>query len=403
MNYLDQEYLRWGKNNDKNPTKKLIPLKFHYNPYFMAEKDKGAKILVDRDGSIKNGSLVCYKQKVTIKASYTRYGSKSKVTSNTESSVAYAFKYDGIVGYGSKKGEIDEKTAQEMMKGKKVFKIIISPEDASLAGEDFTRKVICTLENMLGRKLVWFAVEHRDTDHPHTHVVISREDGEGLSFDTPLYISPKIIKTELREKAEELATRIRGYVYPNELLKKMLENIDVVGFTSLDAIIEKQTTLNGFLSLDALGKIQQEKRVLVRKRLEKLSKMDIGIIKVKSGYIIGENWKSKLFDASKIRKVDPSFNVGSDKITLFSSSKGQRTVITGKIIKKSVIDELNDRVGFIVESDDGRQFYHEQVLDYAHYSKLNVGSRVKLSWKSLTNRHNKAYDVPRIDTEEYGL
>ena len=58
MNYLDQEYLRWGKNNDKNPTKKLIPLKFHYNQYFMAEKDKGAKILVDRNGFIKNGRYV---------------------------------------------------------------------------------------------------------------------------------------------------------------------------------------------------------------------------------------------------------------------------------------------------------------------------------------------------------
>ena len=64
--------------------------------------------------------------------------------------------------------------------------------------------------------------------------------------------------------------------------------------------------------------------------------------------------------------------------------------------------------GFMIVNDgtffENLQIVFDDTLDnFEMLSKLNVGSRVKLSWKSLTNRHNKAYDVPRIDTEEYGL
>jgi len=54
------------------------------------------------------------------------------------------------------------------------FRLIVAPEDATELGElgDFTRGLMRQLEYDLERTLDWVAVDHHNTGHPHTHVVI---------------------------------------------------------------------------------------------------------------------------------------------------------------------------------------------------------------------------------------
>ena len=54
------------------------------------------------------------------------------------------------------------------------FRFIISPEDAAALGDlkTFTRELMRDVESDLGTRLDWIAVDHRNTDNPHVHVLI---------------------------------------------------------------------------------------------------------------------------------------------------------------------------------------------------------------------------------------
>lgn len=87
------------------------------------------------------------------------------------------------------------------------FRIIVSAEHgADLDLTSFTRAFMGHVEDDLGTRLDWVAVNHYDTDHPHTHVLLRGTDGEGQ----PLAMQPDYITQGLRYRAQDVATRELG-------------------------------------------------------------------------------------------------------------------------------------------------------------------------------------------------
>jgi type IV secretory pathway VirD2 relaxase len=84
------------------------------------------------------------------------------------------------------------------------FRLIISAEDGEALGDlkPFIREVMAGLEHKLGTKLEWVAVDHWDTDNPHTHVLVRgrRADGQDL------FIPSKVISSGIRGHAQEIVT-----------------------------------------------------------------------------------------------------------------------------------------------------------------------------------------------------
>ena len=56
-----------------------------------------------------------------------------------------------------------------------VHRITLSPSDREQHGDlrDMTRYVLAELEKQKGQRLHWFAVEHKNTDHHHVHVMVA--------------------------------------------------------------------------------------------------------------------------------------------------------------------------------------------------------------------------------------
>ena len=54
------------------------------------------------------------------------------------------------------------------------FRLIVAPEDAAEYDElkGFTRRLMTQVEKDLETRLDWVAVDHHNTGHPHTHVII---------------------------------------------------------------------------------------------------------------------------------------------------------------------------------------------------------------------------------------
>lgn len=72
------------------------------------------------------------------------------------------------------------------------FRLIVSAEDAGKLGDlkDATRALMAQMESDLGTRLDWLAVDHHNTGHPHTHIVIRGKDAD----DRDLVIAPEYIK-----------------------------------------------------------------------------------------------------------------------------------------------------------------------------------------------------------------
>src|SRR6202011_2335566 len=88
------------------------------------------------------------------------------------------------------------------------FRFIVSPEDAGELRDlrRYTRHLMQRMEAALGTSLDWVAVDHWNTDNPHTHIVLRGKDDTGRD----LIISRDYISHGMRERAAGLATEWLG-------------------------------------------------------------------------------------------------------------------------------------------------------------------------------------------------
>ena len=105
------------------------------------------------------------------------------------------------------------------------FRLIISPEDGAEVGSlrDFTRRLMVQMEHDLETTLDWVAIDHYNTGHPHTHIVIRGVTDQ----DKILYIAGNYITRGIRHRARELVTlRLRS---PFHTLDQLVIELDRTG------------------------------------------------------------------------------------------------------------------------------------------------------------------------------
>jgi hypothetical protein len=84
------------------------------------------------------------------------------------------------------------------------FRFIVSAEDGSEYPDlkPYIRRLMTQMEADLGTKLDWVAVDHFNTAHPHTHIMLRGVDDAGQN----LIIAREYISHGIRERAAELVT-----------------------------------------------------------------------------------------------------------------------------------------------------------------------------------------------------
>jgi hypothetical protein len=89
---------------------------------------------------------------------------------------------------------------------KRIFKIILSPEDANADFERTAADLMARIEQHIGAPVEWGGVVHRNTDHPHAHIIVRGR----LPSGEPLKLPPALIRRGLREAAQSSLTRQLG-------------------------------------------------------------------------------------------------------------------------------------------------------------------------------------------------
>lgn len=121
---------------------------------------------------------------------------------------------------------------------KRHFRIILSAENGGRIGDlrAYTRDVMARAEAALGEKLEWFAVDHFDTDNPHSHIVLRgvRADGRDL------IIPREFVQHGFRNAARDAATERLGSRTRDDARRALQREAINHGPTRLDALIANQ-------------------------------------------------------------------------------------------------------------------------------------------------------------------
>ena len=172
---------------------------------------------------------------------------------------------------------------QRGRKDRHQFRFIVSPEDAAEL-EDlhrYTRDLMQCMEQDLGTQLDWVAVDHWNTDNPHTHIVLRGRDDQGKD----LIISRDYIAHGMRRRACELATGWLGPRTELEIQHSLQQEVEQERWTGLDRTLKREAE-DGLLDMQKLAEPHlKRQRLLLIGRLQRLQRMGLA-----SGHC--ERWES---------------------------------------------------------------------------------------------------------------
>lgn len=279
---------------------------------------------------------------------------------------------DGKQGqaYGAETDAADLKAFEERGKGDRhQFRFIVSVEDAVELEElrTYTREFMQRMATDLETRLDWVAVDHWDTDNPHTHIVLRGRAGEGRGPGQDLVIAPDYMAHGMRMRASELATEWLGPRTELEIRQGLLREVAQERLTSLDRALLRQA--NGqVVDLSQQPKdrpLQAQTQTLLRARLQRLETMAL------VERLDANHWR---LVPNMVQTLTAMGERGDILRTMHKALNGQQrewvveteptTSVIGRIAAKGLADELHDRAYLVVDGIDGR----------SHYVRLPVGA-----------------------------
>ena len=239
------------------------------------------------------------------------------------------------------------------------FRFIVAPEDAAELGDlrGFTRNLMERMSGDLGTPLDWVAVDHWDTENPHTHVVLHGRDGSGKD----LVIAGEYMSNGVRMRANELATSWLGPRTDAELQATLAREVEDERWTSLDRQL-KARIRDGHVEIDASAgqPTALRLRTQLTGRLRYLQKLGLAQLDTEGVWRLREDAEEVLRRLGErgdiIRTMQRSFGRAQRELTIFDPASTTNPVV-GRITDKGLVDELGDRSFMVVDGIDGRAHY----------------------------------------------
>ena len=249
------------------------------------------------------------------------------------------------------------------------FRFIVSPEDAEQLDDlrTYTRHLMSRMEADLGTRLDWVAVNHWNTDNPHTHVVLRGKDDTGKD----LIISRDYIAHGMRERAAELATEWLGPRTEREIQQSLQREVGQERWTSLDRRLQRESR-DGLIRLDppAGDHALRQQRVLLIGRLQHLQRMGLAHEQSIGVWSIHANAEQVLRAMGErgdiVRTLQRAMSGMKRDLVVFEPGENARPVV-GRVVAKGMADELHDRGYLVIDGIDGK----------AHYVALNARTELE--------------------------
>ena len=244
------------------------------------------------------------------------------------------------------------------------FRFILSPEDGAELEDlrTYTRHLMGRMEADLGTGLDWVAVNHWNTDNPHTHIVVRGRDDTGKD----LIIAGDYIADGFRHRAAELATEWLGPRTELEIQQTLQRDVDQERWTTLDRTLKRGAGDDGLVHVERLNEPRlQRQRLLLIGRLQRLQRLGLADETQPGTWAVHTDAEKTLRALGErgdiIRTMQRAMSGQPRELAVFEPGEDGRTIL-GRVAAKGLADELRDRGYLVIDGVDGK----------AHYVALNL-------------------------------
>jgi type IV secretory pathway VirD2 relaxase len=274
--------------------------------------------------------------------------------------------------YTSTKDVVDGREFIERADGDRhQFRFIVSAED----GQEYVdlkpmiRRLMTQMEEDLGTRLDWVAVDHFNTAHPHTHIMLRGVDDRGDN----LIIAREYISHGLRARAAEIVSLDLGPRTDLEIEARLRADTGQHRLTAIDRALLRDRDADGVVSSGDRDPFRQSLRA---GRLQTLG--GLGLAEDQGG----GRWRLDGQLEARLRALGERGDIirtmqrelaalGGGRTmaehAIFDGRDGEAEPIVGRLVRRGLADEHRDRHYAIVDGVDGR----------SHYVDIGQGSAVE--------------------------
>ncbi|RCK40514.1 conjugal transfer protein TraI [Thalassospira profundimaris] len=273
---------------------------------------------------------------------------------------------EGLPGelYSADQDRADGKAFLERADGDRhQFRFIVSAEDGAEYADlkPVTRRLMRQMEIDLGTTLDWVAVDHFNTGHPHSHILVRGKDDQ----ERDLVIARNYMARGMRERAAEIVSLDLGPRTDLEIENRLRREIDQDRLTSIDRNLLRQIGEDRIVSAADKDAFRQSLRA---GRLQKLRRLGL------AEEIIPGQWRleqgleatlSRMGERDDIIKTlhremkRREITRSPADFVINSVHEPDKQPIIGRVVTRGLSDELNDRHYLIVDGVDGKTRYVE--------------------------------------------
>ncbi len=271
---------------------------------------------------------------------------------------------DGAPGelYGADRDRVDGKAFLDRAEGDRhQFRFIVSAEDGAQYEDlkPFIRRLMARMEEDLGTRLDWVAVDHHNTGHPHTHIILRGRDENGRD----LVIAREYLATGMRERAAEIVSLDFGPRSDLDIENRLRAEVEQERLTSIDRRLLREAAETGLVFAEDRDAFQQSLRM---GRLRKLQRLGLAE-EARSGHWqladdledtmrrMGE--RGDIIKTLHREMTERGLGRGAADTVVHDPSAPPSSPVVGRLVARGLADEINDRHYLIVDGIDGRVHY----------------------------------------------
>jgi type IV secretory pathway VirD2 relaxase len=275
--------------------------------------------------------------------------------------------YDARTDHADGRAFIDRAEAGQ---DSRQFRFIVSPEDGA-EYEDLKpliRRLMTQVEADLDTRLDWVAVDHHNTGHPHTHVIVRGRDDQGRE----LVIAKDYLTQGLRERAAELVSLDLGPRTDPEIEGRLAREVDQARLTSLDRALLRGVEEDGLVSP---RHVDPRLYTLRARRLQTLARLGLAQEGAPTRWRLAEGLEDTLRRMGERGDIQKTLyralreggvdRAPGDQVIYQPTAQDARPLV-GRLVARGLSDELKDHHYLVVDGVDGR----------AHYVELGRGAAV---------------------------
>jgi type IV secretory pathway VirD2 relaxase len=239
------------------------------------------------------------------------------------------------------------------------FRFIVSAEDGAEYDDlrPLVRRFMARMEEDLGTKLDWVAADHRDTAHPHTHIILRGKDDRGEN----LVIAPSYIRRGMRERLAELVTLDLGPRTELDVQRALRRDVSAERFTGLDRGLLRDADEGRIVSASRTDPLQQALRA---GRLKKLEALGLAEPLVAGRWRLAEGLEERMRRLGErgdiVRTMQRELSarrIERGVAELVPDATVLRNPMVGRVAGRGLSDEVRDRQYLLVDALDGRVHY----------------------------------------------